>query len=317
MQEIKPRAMRDVFIETLTAKMSADDKIFFLSADFGSPALDKLRELYPNRFINVGIAEQNLINVATGLALEGFRVYAYAIAPFITMRCFEQIRVNLSVLSQVRPMCVNIVGVGAGFSYDMSGPTHHCLEDLSIMGTLPNIDVFSPSDWASVAAYVDETLKIGIRYLRFDAKPIFNIEAGDTFNAAKGFREIKFGASIVLVATGFMTQKALLYADELAKSGVRIGIIDIFLITSFDYEALEFALKNYDTVISMEEGIGGAGGLDGKILSFLNTKKLCKKYIPLSMKGLYSFEIGSRDFLHKHFGMDFDSVKAAIEGANG
>jgi transketolase len=118
--------MRDVFIETLTLKMADDDKIFFLSADFGSPALDKLRELYPNRFINVGIAEQNLINVATGLALEGFKVYAYAIAPFVTMRCFEQIRVNLSVLPQVRPVTVNIVGVGAGFSYDMSGPTHHC-----------------------------------------------------------------------------------------------------------------------------------------------------------------------------------------------
>jgi len=312
MQEIKSRAMRDVFIETLTAKMENDDKIFFLSADFGSPALDKLREFYPNRFINVGIAEQNLINVATGLALEGFKVYVYAIAPFITMRCFEQIRVNLSVLSQVRPMCVNIIGVGAGFSYDMSGPTHHCLEDLSIMGTLPNLDVFSPSDCGSAVKYVDETLKRGIRYLRFDAKPVCNIESHDAFEPTKGFRELRRKSNTVLVTTGFMSQKAIAYADELAKDGINVGVIDLFLLTSFNYEAFAAAIKEYDTVISIEEGIGGAGGLDSKILHFLNSKKLCKKYLPLSMKGQYSFEIGSREFLHKHFGMDFNAIKAII-----
>src|SRR3989338_2946784 len=157
------RTMRDAFIEQIYNKMRHMDDIFFLTADFGAPSLDKIRCEFKDRFINVGIAEQNLINVATGLALEGYKVYAYAIAPFITMRCYEQIRVNLAVLSQIRPMCVNIIGVGAGFSYDMSGPTHHCLEDLSIMGTLPNVTVFSPSDYSSAERYVDETLKIGIR----------------------------------------------------------------------------------------------------------------------------------------------------------
>lgn len=308
MQEIKPRAMRDVFIETLTSKMATDDKIFFLSADFGSPALDKLRELYPNRFINVGIAEQNLINVATGLALEGFKVYAYAIAPFVTMRCYEQIRVNLSVLSQVRPMTVNIVGVGAGFSYDMSGPTHHCLEDLSIMGTLPNLNVFSPSDWASSAALVDETLKCGIRYLRFDAKPVFNLESNEEFDAKKGFRELKKGSKAALLTTGFMSQKAVSYANELKKDGCEIGVIDIFGVNSFDYDALSALVEDYDVIVSMEEGIGGAGGLDAKVFNFLNAKQICKKYVPLSMRGQYSFEIGSREFLHKHFGMDLERI---------
>ena len=82
------KPMRDVFISELYTKMEKDTSIFFLSADFGSPALDKLRSTFPDRFINVGIAEQNLINVSCGLALEGFSVFAYAIAPFITMRCF-------------------------------------------------------------------------------------------------------------------------------------------------------------------------------------------------------------------------------------
>ncbi len=167
------KAMRDVFLQSLYEQMKQNDKIFFLAADFGSPILDKIRADYPNRFINVGIAEQNLINVATGLALEGFIVYAYAIAPFITMRCYEQIRVNVAILSQVRPMNINFIGVGAGVSYAMSGPTHHCLEDLSIMNTLPNMEVFSPADYVTAQAHVKRTLNLKQpKYIRFDAKPM-------------------------------------------------------------------------------------------------------------------------------------------------
>ena len=148
------KAMRDVFLLSIYEKMAEDNTIFFVTADFGSPILDKIRADYPDRFINVGIAEQNLINVSVGLALEEFTVYTYAIAPFITMRCYEQIRVNISILSHLREMNINLIGVGAGVSYAMSGPTHHCLEDLSIMKTLPNMEVFSPSDYITAQAYV-------------------------------------------------------------------------------------------------------------------------------------------------------------------
>lgn len=139
---VKPRAMRDTLLTSILAAMESDD-VFFVTADFGSPVLDQIRERYPQRFINVGIAEQNLINVSAGLALEGFKVFAYAIAPFITMRCFEQIRVNLALLSTVRPMNVSLIGVGAGYSYVVSGPTHQCYEDITLMRSLPNMQIFS------------------------------------------------------------------------------------------------------------------------------------------------------------------------------
>ena len=87
----KPIAMRDALLERIWLSMRDDESIFFTCADFGSPVLDKIREQFPDRFINVGIAEQNLINVSAGLAIEGYKVFAYAIAPFITMRCYEQI----------------------------------------------------------------------------------------------------------------------------------------------------------------------------------------------------------------------------------
>src|SRR3989338_306003 len=115
-EQIK-KSMRDVLVETLHQRMSHNDRLFLLSDDLGTPALDAMRRDFHDQFINVGIAEQNLVNVATGLALEGFVVYAYAIAPFL-MRAYEQIRLNLCVSSQVRPVNVNLVGVGAGVSYD-------------------------------------------------------------------------------------------------------------------------------------------------------------------------------------------------------
>ena len=114
MEGIKLRAMRDSLLERIHQLMKDDDKLYFVTADFGSPVLDRVRDNYPKRFINVGIAEQNLINISAGLALEGYKVFAYAIAPFITMRCFEQIRVNLALLSNARKMNVTLIGVGAG-----------------------------------------------------------------------------------------------------------------------------------------------------------------------------------------------------------
>jgi len=174
--EQPPKTMRDVLIEAIYKRMADNPRIFFLSADFGAPALDKLRKDFPNRFINVGIAEQNLINIATGLALEGNIVFAYAIAPFLTMRAYEQIRLNLSISTQIKTVNVNLIGVGGGMGYDVAGPTHHCLEDIGIMRILPNMTVFSPSDWKLVENFVDYSIsKETPKYFRLDGKPVPSI----------------------------------------------------------------------------------------------------------------------------------------------
>ena len=168
---IKPSAMRDVFLEKIWQEMSVNPLIFFVTADFGSPVLDKIREDFPERFVNVGVAEQNLINITAGLAIEGYTVFAYAIAPFITMRCFEQIRVSLSLLSEVRPMNVSLIGVGAGYSYVVSGPTHQCYEDITIMRALPNFQILSPADHITAAELFNGCVgSKGLKYFRFDAQ---------------------------------------------------------------------------------------------------------------------------------------------------
>jgi len=302
--------MRDVFIEEIYHRMRGDKSIFFLCADFGSPKLDRLREDFKDRFINVGIAEQNLINVAAGLALEGFTVYACAIAPFLAMRPYEQIRVNLSLSAQLKEINVNLIGVGAGLSYDVSGPTHHCLEDLAIMNVLPNLEVFSPSDWVLAREFVDHSLKVKKpKYIRFDGKPLPQIYCSHKdINFDKGFCELKKGGKICLVSTGIMTHKALQAIDTLGNGGSDIGVIDVFMIKPLNETLLAKALGRYRAVITLEEGFIDNGGLDSRILKIVNRMPSRIKFRNMGFSAKYVFDTGSRDYLHKLNKLDNASI---------
>lgn len=293
------KTMRDVFIEQIYHRMHDDDSIFFLCADFGSPKLDVLREEFEDRFINVGIAEQNLINVATGLALEGYTVYAYAIAPFLTMRAYEQIRVNLSLHAQLKEVNVNLIGVGAGLSYDVSGPTHHCIEDISIMRTLPNIALFSPSDWSLAQRFVEYTIEMkSPKYIRFDGKPLPQIyENVDDVNLDDGFYEMIKGEDVGLVSTGYMTHKALNAAKSLLDEGIVAGVIDVFLMKPLDEYKFIKKLSNYKYLITIEEGFINKGGLDSLVSSILDRNKSNIRLKRMGFEDSYKFDIGGRDYL--------------------
>lgn len=309
MKQTKITTMREVFIGGLLSRMKNNYNIYFLSDDFGSPMLDGMRRDYKDRFINIGIAEQNLINVATGLALEGFDVYVYGIATFLTMRAYEQIRINLSLLSQLRPVNVNLIGVGAGLSYDVSGPTHHCLEDLSIIRTLPNIEIFSPSDCTLVERYIDYSIRTkSPKYLRFDSKPVPQIYKRDEIKLNWGFKEITKGIDICLISTGFMTQRAINVVKALTSSAKKIGLIDIFLLRPLDEKQLLKVISGYKTILTLEEGFINKGGLDSLISSIVSRNKLKIRQERLGFGDNYSFEVGSRDYLHKLYGLDESGI---------
>lgn len=309
---VKVPAMRDALIDRLRQAMEKDDRIFFLCADFGSPALDRLQEQYPKRFLNVGIAEQNLMNVSAGLALEGFRVYAYAIAVFATLRCYEQIRVNLAILSQERPMSVNIIGVGAGVSYDVSGPTHHCLEDLTVMRLLPNVDVTSPADHVTTEAWVDFTLKrTGISYVRLDSKPQPVLPNAEPMTAAqfeKGFRVVHPGQRVAVVTTGYMTQKALRLQKRLAEKGVDFAVVDVFRLSQLDETGLRKTLAGFPHIISLEEGLNKRGGLDRLVMDHATTP-----VHSMGFPGHYHFDIGPREYIHEMAGVGEEHLAKAIQ----
>ncbi len=317
MNQTQEKTMRDVLIDKIYRRMGENDKIFFLSADFGAPSLDKIRKDFSDRFINVGIAEQNLINVATGLALEGFAVYTYAIAGFLTMRAYEQIRINLSLLSQNRQLNVNLIGVGTGVSYDMAGPSHHCLEDVSIIRTLPNIVLCSPADWFAAGEFVDFSLAVKKpKYIRLDGKPLSSIyNRNFRIDWRKGFCElIKQNCQTCIISTGCATQKATRIIRRLQANRVKVGLIDLFVLKPLNEATLFNALKKYKTVITIEEAFGGKGGLDALIATLLRSKKSDISLKSFGFEDKYMFKSGNREFLAElnNFGEN-DIVRSIIE----
>lgn len=311
---IKPRAMRDALLEQIYLSMATDDKVFFASADFGSPVLDKIRADYPRRFVNVGIAEQNLINISAGLALEGYKVFAYAIAPFITMRCFEQIRVSLALLSEIRPMNVNLIGVGAGYSYVVSGPTHQCYEDITLMRSMPNFQVLSPADHVTAAALLPNCLNtLGPKYLRLDAQVLPALYEDEAPDVTRGFSVRRSGGKLGLVATGFMVHTAIQVIDQLAAEGIEAGLIDIFDLARFSADDLAAALAPYDRIVSLEEGFAGRGGLDAMLYDFLGHRLPGKPLLNIGVDGKYRFDLGTRQELHELVGIGPKAVHQRIK----
>lgn len=300
------KTMRDTFFDHLYEAMNKNERIFFLTVDFGAPMLDKIRKEFPQRSINVGVAEQNAINVATGLALEKYIVYVYGIAPFVSMRPFEQLRVNLAALSQLRRLNVNIISVGAGISYTMSGPTHHCLEDLSIIKTLPNFELFSPSDSVLVEKYFHHTLEAQTpKYLRFDVQNLPPLSSKE-FDIKEGFRLLHQGTNskLTLISTGFMSQKA----EKLAQK-YDITAIDLFSLNAYDKDRLIKLLKDTQNIITLEEGFSASGGLDSEINFYIKGKNIINMGFPKQ----YTFELGDREFIHSLNNLGTKDIEKNIE----
>ena len=134
--------MRTTFINELIKLAEKDEKIILLAGDLGFSVFEKFREKFPERYYNMGIAEQNMVGVAAGMAMRGKKPYVYSIVPFVVMRPFEQVRVDVCY----HELDIKLVGVGGGFAYGPLGATHHSIEDISIMRTLPNMQVISPGD---------------------------------------------------------------------------------------------------------------------------------------------------------------------------
>jgi transketolase len=305
MKIITPIAMRDALIESIWIKMKKDKNIFFVSADFGSPVLDKIRGDYPNQFVNVGVAEQNLINISVGLALEGYTVFVYAIAPFIPMRCYEQIRVSIALLSEVRPMNINLIAVGAGVSYAISGPTHQCYEDISLMRALPNFTVLSPSDHIVSKQMFDYCINNKTpKYIRLDVQPLPVLYEKYTADISLGFYEYNtYAGDICFISTGYMTHTALKVAQELDS---KVTVIDIFNLTNFSYEKLKGILSLYSKVVTFEEGFYGIGGLDAMIFNMLSDKNT--RVLNIGVRPKYTFKIGNRAELHEEVGISVESI---------
>jgi len=301
-------SMRNAFFNRIYEIAKNDKDIVVISADMGAPALDRFRRDLPGQFINTGIAEQNTILIAAGLAIEGKKVFAFAIAPFITLRCYEQIKVDLAGMN----LPVTIVGVGAGFSYEDSGPTHHTLEDVSIMRILPNMIVNTATDNVMTVGFVDLSLKMsGPNYVRLDRKILPNIYEQET-DFSQGLAILKPVADINIVATGNMVHRALEVSEELKKQSLEIGVIDLYTLP-IDEKLFLNTINNAKKIVTLEEHTlpGGLGGAVVEVLAD-NNKLIPVKRIGLNLRKGYCYKYGGRENIQSLCGLDVESIKKTI-----
>ena len=200
--------MRDAFFECVVEVAKNDERIFFLSADHGAFALNKFQKEMPQRYINVGISEQNMIGLAAGLAASGKIVFVYGISPFVSLRVLEQLTIDVAAMQ----LPVNVVSVGAGFTYSTDGPTHQGLQDLPAVLTVPGLNVLNSSDPENTKSFVD--LAIHSRkphYIRIEKEKVNDLPRISPIDTiCEGFSVIQQGEGpTVVLSTGIITHRVL------------------------------------------------------------------------------------------------------------
>ena len=216
--------MRNTFIKYLTEQARFDKRIFVITPDLGFSVLEKFRDEFPDRFLNTGIAEQNAIGIAAGLALSGKLVYVYSITPFVTMRCFEQVRLDIAYMKTN----VRLVGVGAGLSYGAAGATHHAIEDIAIMRALPNMVVCCPGDPIEVRELVRQSFNFnGPIYFRLGKNGEPNIHNKETDIKIGQAIKITEGDDMTLITTGNMLEQGYHWMRQLKEQGKSITLLSM------------------------------------------------------------------------------------------
>jgi transketolase len=302
---------RDAFIDEIFDAAKKNPNIYFMTADLGAKALDRFRVELPGQLIHGGISEQNVMDVAAGLAQNGKIVYTYAMAPFVTLRCFEQIKV--AIASMFLPM--TIIGNGVGYSYNDAGPTHYATEDISCMRSLGGIEILTASDTETVlqTAKLSYT-KPALRYVRLDRAFLPDIyPSGDQRFMRDGLVEIEPGEKACIIASGIATHIAKEVRTILAEQGHKVAIIDAFRIKPIEGAVLKRVLAPYSKIITLEEHFL-SGGMGGAIVEAMADAQILKPVKRVGVPDKYFLENGGRGYIQSLAGVDAKSAaKTAAE----
>jgi len=287
--------MRNTFVKTLMKLAENDERIVVLTPDLGFSVWEEFEERFPKRFFNIGIAEQNTVGIASGMALSGKIVYVYSIIPFVTMRPFEQIRNDCAYMNTN----VRLVGVGSGLTYGAQGATHHSIEDVAIMRALPNMSVLTPCDPYEVEHLINNSVSHqGPIYIRLAKKgePIINTIGTSIEIGKMSYIQKKLDSTIVILFMGNASDLALDVSLELSHRKVQSDVISVHTIKPFDYEELEQILKNKKYIFTIEEHsiIGGLGSVVSEYIAESNYSLVFKRF---GLPDEYSHYVGGQQFI--------------------
>lgn len=252
--------MRNAFASEITRLAQQEERIVLLSGDIGNRLFDDFKAKFPDRFYNCGVAEANMVGVAAGLAASGYLPICYTIAPFVTYRCMEQIRVDVCYHN----VPVVIVGTGGGLSYASLGATHHSCEELGMLRLLPNLTVLAPADSAEVRSCMRSLVNSPRpAYMRIGKKGEPQIHAHPPeFGPGKGL-VLREGTDVWLLGSGTILSEVLGAAELLSAAGLSIGVASLPSLKPMDTPLLEHAFSNSNLVCTVEEHskAGGVGGI--------------------------------------------------------
>lgn len=250
--------MRNTFSETLYSEATQNSDVYIVVADI-SPAgsMAKFSTQYPERFINVGVAEQSMIGICAGLALKGCQPFAYTIATFSLYRPFEMVRDDLGYQN----LPVTVVGMGAGVIYSTLGGTHHTMEDIAIAGAIPNMQIVAPCDPAECteATRWCARQKNGPVYLRIGKAGEPNLTKDAEPWVFGKLRYLRRGSDVCILTYGVITKMAVALADKLAAAGKSVSVVSCHTVKPLDREGVIAALKGHKHVIVIEEHVPQGG----------------------------------------------------------
>lgn len=300
--------MRDSFVECLTDYAEKNEKFCLITADLGFGVFDHYAKRFPDKFLNIGVAEQNMAAVASGMALEGWKVVMYSIGNFPTFRCLEQIRNDICY----HDLDIKIVGMGAGFSYGILGMSHHATEDIAIMRALPNMKIYAPSGkWDAGNIVADAFGEGGPSYIRLDKSEYQNLDKNvSRISLGKANRMLE-GKDVTIVTVGGILDEAMRAASMLQESGITPEVISYHSIRPFDSSMLRDSVKKTGYLVSVEEHtvVGGLGSTVAE--TCLEEGLSLKGFRRIGLRDTFSKVVGDAAYLRKEYGMSAENIFGA------
>jgi len=292
--------MRNTFVQTISRLAREDPKVMLVIGDTGFSVMEPFEAEFGPRFVNVGIAEQNFVSFAAGLAAAGMKPFAYNVVSFMTLRGAEQIM--LDVCYQENP--VILVGVGGGFAYGTAGPTHHALQDIAMMRAFPNLDVYCPADPAEMEAVMLTAYRRGRpAYIRIGRSSDAPIHEGAVDMPARKAIPLAQGTDIAILACGTILREAVQTRELLETHGCSVTLYSVPCVQPLDEETVLACAAGHRAMFTMEEH-GITGGLGSAVAELLMEQGgFPKAFHRYGVPDSFAMLAGSREYQLKYFGL--------------
>ena len=302
--------MRTAFFHALYELAEHDERINLIVGDLGFGVVEPFARRFPNRFLNVGVAEQNMTGVAAGMALSGKVVFTYSIANFPTLRCLEQVRNDLCYHNAN----VKIVAVGGGFAYGPLGMTHHATEDLAIMRVLPGMVVVAPGDPVEAELATRAIAKeSGPCYLRLGRAGERTVHQSDVVFRLGEAIKVRDGGDLTLISTGGLLSTTVQVAAHLEKDGIHARVLSMHTVKPLDIQAILAAARETRAIVTIEEHsvLGGLGGAVAEVLA--ESGELRVPFKRLGLPSVFSSYVGDQEYLRSAYGLSENGILQALK----